>query len=479
MTSKKNKANNNADETKFAVKQGSPNSQSYVLPEHEHDDFASASGNNPPDDEFTTITNRVTASDDGRMVTEIFGRLGLKDAFALLYSLPITKKLDDGKFTEEEKAQMGSFAEQIRNNPPPKAITTEYEKPKDIKPLMRDLVSPIGESGDFPTQETFRMRGLLSNPSRTSRERSPHPPFLQQHEPHPGNTAVTSSSAFNSVHYVHPGEPPAFHPHISSSGFHYPSTATPQQAPTHFATQQKYHQPSQHNYSANFPTGSAMNQQAFAAIQSPNNQHTQGSATPTPGASGLPTGFAFRPVRSTSSYESDRVIVSRYHRGSTQNPKEHAKIREICTKAIQPQLDSSKIKTLLTDDQSNYDISEDASHWQDGIRSIWTHAVAYDYRHILMIPEFFDPNDQTSIPSNTRYFNAVLEHDKLTDEMCFSWQYFIRSYGCGNEVTSDQWFEDKLWKSLGPTLLSEVRSDFHELPDYYKGSISLLRIIIN
>jgi hypothetical protein len=197
-----------------------------------------------------------------------------------------------------------------------------------------------------------------------------------------------------------------------------------------------------------------------------------------PQSTGLPTGFSFCPARSGSNYKADRVIISRYNRGLANDTKGRAKVQELCTKAIQPLLDSSKIKLLLTSN-APYDISEDASHWQDGLRSIWTHAVAYNFKHILLIPDHFDPNNSSSISPNACYFNAILDYDKLTDQQYFEWQYFLRSFGNGHEIVSNQWFEEKLIKSLGPTLLAEVRSDYYKLDDFYKGSISLLRIIIN
>ena len=63
---------------------------------------------------------------------------------------------------------------------------------------------------------------------------------------------------------------------------------------------------------------------------------------PTPWAGDLPvlpSGVNLRPVARHdvhANYESDRVIVSRFRRGTTD--KDRAKIREICTEAITPKI---------------------------------------------------------------------------------------------------------------------------------------------
>ena len=186
-------------------------------------------------------------------------------------------------------------------------------------------------------------------------------------------------------------------------------------------------------------------------------------------------------------YDNDRVIVSRKDRGNT--VKERAKIREICTMATTPQITRSNITKLLTNDSKTYDVAEDASQWQTTLRPIYRHVVASDFKHIVMIPLHFDEHDPTTINASTQYVNAVLDHDKLTDEHYKSFQRFLRRYGRDEELTSDNWFEEKLWKSLGPALLSEVSSDFLKLDkdvdlskpnaETCKGSLTLLRLIIN
>jgi hypothetical protein len=55
----------------------------------------------------------------------------------------------------------------------------------------------------------------------------------------------------------------------------------------------------------------------------------------------------------------------------------------------------------------------------------------------------------------------------------------LRLFGGEQEIISDAWLADKLWKSLDLDLRVEVKSDFAELQDIDKGSISLLRLIIN
>ena len=134
---------------------------------------------------------------------------------------------------------------------------------------------------------------------------------------------------------------------------------------------------------------------------------------------------------------------------------------------------------MLTSDDKEYDISEDASQWQTGIKNMWKHIVVYDFKHIALIPNHFDNNDPGSICTASHYLNCVLEHDKLTNNDYLLWQVFVRRYGKREELESDAWLEEKLWKSLGPKLLAEVSSDFNELPNIQKGAISLIRLIIN
>ena len=200
------------------------------------------------------------------------------------------------------------------------------------------------------------------------------------------------------------------------------------------------------------------------------------------GAGHLPTGFHIRSAARTdaeAAYEAVRVIVSRYDRGDPKKPKERQKIRDLCTKGITPLLTQSKITQLLTSDDKNYDISDDAFHGQESLDNIWRHAVASDFTHILMIPSKFSKYSPFSIPGNMTYTNCVLDFDKLTDVQYFEWQEFIRLHGQTEETTSDEYFEEKLWNSLSPALHSEVASDFRELRGPQKGSISLLRLIIN
>jgi hypothetical protein len=495
MTTKKNKNNNKADDDKLSA-QRSPHSGSYdLLSQIDEEDISSIGKPSPAIAELTNITNEVVASDEGRAVADIFSRLDVAKAFALVRSLPITRKLEGvlDEFTADEKTRMAPFitaADQEYHTEAALKFQSDmnpHKKHIDVKPLMRDLVSPI-DSDDldtFPHKNTFLMHGENSGPTVSGT----NTPFSgRRSSQNQGHRPPTS--AFH----------PTLTPHISSTGFHFPpnqhkSTTGPapysafhapaqqqnmgyiqqqpfanySHAPTPVLQQFQQGAPSHHNQS------STQGQQFQQGAPSHHNQSsTQGQSQYT----GLPTGFSLRPARSSSNYKADCIIISRYNRGPATDTKGRAKVQELCTKPIQPLLDSSKIKSLLTSD-APYDISEDASHWQDGLRSIWTHAVAFDFKHILLIPDYFNPNNSSSISPNARYFNAVLDYDKLTDQQYFEWQYFLRSFGNGHEIVSDQWFEEKLIKSLGPTLLAEVRSDYYKLDDNYKGSISLLRIIIN
>jgi hypothetical protein len=179
-----------------------------------------------------------------------------------------------------------------------------------------------------------------------------------------------------------------------------------------------------------------------------------------------------------ANYDLDRIIVHRHQRGST--PKDTAKIRELCTEAITPKITKGNIAKLLSGSfGSEYDIAEDAARWQTSLATIWRHIIQYDFRLIALIPLTFDPKNISSIPSNVEFVNCVLDHEKLTDDHYFAWQLFIRRFAQDEELTSDAWLEDKLWKSLDDDIKTEVRSDFEELPVDHRGSISLLRIIIN
>ncbi len=192
-------------------------------------------------------------------------------------------------------------------------------------------------------------------------------------------------------------------------------------------------------------------------------------------SSGLLLRSVARPNAYTS-YDNDRVVVSRTQRGSTD--KERAKIRELCTEAITPPITRGNITKLLGTSGTDYDIAEDATRWQSNLANIWSHIVQYDFKLIAMIPLSFDPTDSTSVNQNSDLVNCVLEHDRLTDYHYFAWQFFLRQFARDEELTSDAWLGDKLWKSLDLDLRAEVRSDFDELPHEQKGSISLLRLII-
>ena len=194
---------------------------------------------------------------------------------------------------------------------------------------------------------------------------------------------------------------------------------------------------------------------------------------------GLPSGFKLRPAArpdDQANYEADRIAISRNNRGTTE--KERAKIRELCTKGIVPLLSSGSVKNLLTSDGKEYDISKDAMNWKTGIDNMWRHSVAYDFKTLFLIPSIFDIMTGV-VPSHATYTNAIKDHDKIGKSTALKWQEFVRRFGSNEELTSDAWMEEKLWKSLDSTLYDEVASDFLELPDRCKGSISLARLIID
>ncbi len=191
----------------------------------------------------------------------------------------------------------------------------------------------------------------------------------------------------------------------------------------------------------------------------------------------LPSGLCLRPhARSDihAHYDSDRVIVPRSRRGTTD--KDRAKIREICTEPITPKITRGNMAKLLTASLSDdsYDIATDAAQWQAALGNIWNHIVQYDYTHITMIPLSFDPSNGASVTHNSTFVNSVLDHDKLTDDHYFNWQILLRRFSRDEELTSDNWLVDKLWKSLDSSLYTEVKSDFDELMPLQKGAISLL-----
>ncbi len=177
------------------------------------------------------------------------------------------------------------------------------------------------------------------------------------------------------------------------------------------------------------------------------------------------------------SYENNRVIVPRDKRGVSD--KDKMKMHEICTEGITPRITRGNIAKLLSSADDAHDIASDAAQWQSALGNIWSHVVKFDYAHIVYIPMSFDPTNPASLGPNSTFVNSVLNHDQLTDDHYFSWQTLLRRFGRDEELQSDSWFEEKLWKSIDTTLYAEVMSDFNELQSFQKGSISLLRLIIN
>jgi hypothetical protein len=136
-------------------------------------------------------------------------------------------------------------------------------------------------------------------------------------------------------------------------------------------------------------------------------------------------------------------------------------------------------QTTILFNQQELRIAVDAAQWHTALGNIWNHIVQYDFVHIALIPTSFDPNDANSINAKSIFVNAVLDHDKLTNKHFFAWQVLLCCFGQNEELTSNAWFEDKLWKSLDNDLRAEVKSDFDELPAMQKGNIWLLCLIIN
>lgn len=231
-------------------------------------------------------------------------------------------------------------------------------------------------------------------------------------------------------------------------------------------------QPQIPNQGQNFPSSTATS-----------TAHQQHAPPTTFGPGILPTGLGLRPTPRPLQYldyDHDRVVVSKNSRGS--NNKERAKIRELCIKPITPLLDNSNVKKLLSAEpgaDNMYDIAEDATTWQDGIDNIHRHAVNFDFKAIFLIPSYFDLGNANSIPANATFTNSILDHTKVPEQTCYKWQEFLRQHGLSEDITSDHWMEEKLWKSLSPSLLKEVRSDFKRLPMMQQGAVSLVRIIIN
>ena len=206
--------------------------------------------------------------------------------------------------------------------------------------------------------------------------------------------------------------------------------------------------------------------------------HQGPTTTPMP-PNRTPYGFSLRAKPRVSNYETDRVAIPRTARGISE--KERNKSRELCTTAITPLIKRSNITKLLTSDSATpYDISEDASQWQMTLQTIHRHVVASDFKHIIMIPLDFDINTGMihSVTDN-EFINAILDHDKLFPKQYARWQEFLRLWGNQEEITSDRWLEEMLMKSLDPSLLREVVSEFDKVEEDEKGSITLLRIIIN
>ena len=258
--------------------------------------------------------------------------------------------------------------------------------------------------------------------------------------------------------------------------------------------QQPFSQPNTMGATTNHrrsPNGNNSGNSGTAQQQVASNQgSTQGNLMGTTGHSntamisqmpppGTPFGFSLRPTPRTNNYETDRVAISRNDRGTTE--KERNKIRELCTTAITPSIKRSNITKLLTSDAaSSYDISEDATQWQMTLLAIHRHVVASDFKHIIMIPHVFDENfGIINSVNDNEFLNAILDHDKIHPDYYSRWQMFLRRWGGKEEITSDRWLEEMLMKSLDPALLREVMSEFGKLEEDEKGSITLLRIIIN
>lgn len=451
-----------------------------------------------------------------------FEALGLKEQFELLEKFSLMKKLE-GKlsFTDKDQEEIKahqldtgilddskahlSFLETEGDRKPaafpfsdgtgfrPNATSFRPKETKEThlkKTTQQTDLDPDGYRSSYYGDEYQTHHGVSSNPSLRMGHSTTlpyQPPSPHNNTKQPYNTAPSSSttgkaatSGFNggipaASPNQHQFQPQPSHPQNHHHFQHHQHSAGPSQqhhqSTNHYHHHQAYQPASHHNqFNPNFQQ----------------QQHSTANRMP----QGTPHGFMLRAVPRTAAqadYDNDRVIVSRKDRGNT--VKERAKIREICTTAITPQITRSNITKLLTNDSKTYDVAEDASQWQTTLRAIYRHVVASDFKHIVMIPLHFDEHDPTTINASTQYINAVLDHDKLTDEHYKSFQRFLRRYGRDEELTSDNWFEEKLWKSLGPALLSEVSSDFLELDkdvdlskpntETCKGSLTLLRLIIN
>lgn len=336
-----------------------------------------------------------------------------------------------------------------------------YSPANSTRQSKSDPISTINTSkqtsGSPPTRgmsqgssNTFVNTGnqYLHHPANSTQTYYTHP---SHNHSHPYNNPHFNPQTHQPTHHNQSGYQPQFNTHS-----HQPTQQTQSTGQPHFHPQQ---QPHHHHNPANAPQMPRMTQYGFGIRAAP------------------------RPV-GHSNYDNDRVIIRRNNRGTT--PKERAKIRELCTTAITPQITQSNISKLLSSTTPNsYDIAEDASQWQTTLRAIHRHVVASDFKHIVMIPHYFDENDPDTVNYATSHANAVLDHDQLTDDHYKRYQRFLRTYGRDEELESDAWLEEKLWKSLSPALLAEVSSDFLELDkdedpklETCKGSLTLLRIII-
>ncbi len=88
--------------------------------------------------------------------------------------------------------------------------------------------------------------------------------------------------------------------------------------------------------------------------------------------------------------------------------------------------------------------------------------------------------DVTSISPNAHFTNAILDHVNVSTSRCFDWQEFVHCFGRDEEITSDHWMEEKLWKSLSPSTFSrkfEAISmsyrHFRRVPFLLCGSLSI------
>ncbi len=350
-----------------------------------------------------------------------------------------------------------------------------HQDQEDMSPGMFDGRETPMNTGFSPNYENFSRRAETSYAPPTS-------PNMARYTVPPPNNATDQQPAFNTTKLsVQAGTPSSQQAHPKP--IHAPNPINPRH---------------DHTLSSNTT--------AFTAHTSSNINHQQASGrigsshvgagalgstyTPQPNTQGVaslpgpPPPPAWAPnatvpmkfqigltLRSTprpvghASYESDRVVIPHDKRGNTDKDR-----TKICR---------GNIAKLLSSADDSYDIASDATQWQATLTEIWNHVVQYDYTHITNIPLSFNPNDPTSFNDTSTFANAVLNHDQLTNKHYFGWQHLLCRFRWDEELLSDAWFAEKLWKSLDTDLRAKVRSDFNELPDLQKGSISLLRLIIN